>query len=250
MTDAVGARPFAGRAMLAAICLLLAGGFVWLGIWQLERRQWKHELIAAVDARAHNAPVPAPGPAEWPNVSARSHAYLRVHTAGRFLPVAPAFVTAVTELGSGYWVMSPMETAEGIILVNRGFVPTRSVTPPAPDVYALAGLLRLTEPDGGFLRRNDPAADRWYSRDVAAIATSRGLERVAPYFIDADNAIAPVTSMNDMPGNLPGEPLGGLTVIRFSDNHLVYALTWFALAAMSLFAVLLLVRGRQARDGG
>ena len=63
------------------------------------------------------------------------------------------------------------------VLVNRGFVPpelrasghaTPLANEPAP--VAVTGLLRMTEPGGGLLRANDPAADRWYSRDVAAIA--------------------------------------------------------------------------------
>jgi surfeit locus 1 family protein len=52
----------------------------------------------------------------------------------------------------------------------------------------IGGLLRISEPHGGFLRSNDPAADRWFSRDVQAIATARGLANVAPYFIDAEAA--------------------------------------------------------------
>ena len=82
----------------------------------------------------------------------------------------------------------------------------------------------MTEPGGGFLRANDPAANRWYSRDVAAIAAARGLGRTAPYFVDADAA--------PNPGGLP---VGGLTVVKFPDNHLVYALTWFALMLLALF---------------
>src|SRR5262249_18990521 len=79
----------------------------------------------------------------------------------------------------------------------------------------------MTEPKGGFLRHNDPAHDRWYSRDVTAIAAARGLSDVAPFFIDADA--------------VPGEneyPIGGLTVVRFPNNHLIYALTWCGLALM------------------
>ncbi len=79
----------------------------------------------------------------------------------------------------------------------------------------------MSEPKGGFLRSNDPAADRWYSRDVAAISAARGLTDTAPYFIDADATANP-----------GGLPVGGLTVIAFRNTHLVYALTWFALALM------------------
>ena len=67
-----------------------------------------------------------------------------------------------------------------------------------------------------------PAENRWYSRDVAAIAAKRGLRRVAPYFIDAD------ASGREW-------PRGGMTVVRFPNNHLVYALTWFGLATLVAF---------------
>ena len=51
-----------------------------------------------------------------------------------------------------------------------------------------------------------------------------GLGRTAPYFVDADAA--------PNPGSYP---VGGLTVVRFRDHHMIYALTWFALSALSLF---------------
>jgi surfeit locus 1 family protein len=95
----------------------------------------------------------------------------------------------------------------------------------------VTGLLRITEPKGGFLRANDPAAERWYSRDVAAIAAARGLADAAPYFIDADAA--------PNPGGLP---VGGLTIVAFPNSHLVYAITWYGLAVMLAGAVLYVVR--------
>ncbi len=91
---------------------------------------------------------------------------------------------------------------------------------PATSVSVM-GLLRVTEPKGGFLRSNDPAAQRWYSRDVEAIAASQTLGAVAPYFIDANAAL-----------DAPGQPHGGLTVIAFPNNHVVYAITWFGLGLM------------------
>ena len=89
----------------------------------------------------------------------------------------------------------------------------------------MTGLVRLSEPGGGFLRSNDPANDRWYSRDVAAIGSARGWTDVAPYFVDADASPAGQA--------VPGQPVGGLTVVTFRNEHLVYALTWLALAVMT-----------------
>ena len=218
------------RAAFAAAALIVAACLAALGIWQVERRAWKHELVAAVDTRIHAAPTAAPGPDKWPAIDAKDDAYRRVSATGRFHHDRETLVQAVTERGAGYWVLTPLETPGFTLLVNRGFVPksrsapaTRAAGNPAGEVR-VTGLLRVTEPGGGFLRANDPAANRWYSRDVAVIARARGLDQTAPYFVDADAAPNP-----------GGYPVGGLTVVRFRDNHLVYALTWFTLCALSLF---------------
>ena len=200
----------ARRAAFAAAALIAAACLAALGIWQIERRAWKHELVAAIDAK--------------------DDAYRRVSAIGHFRYDRETLVQAVTERGAGYWVLTPLETPGFTLLVNRGFVPkersavaARATGNPAGEMQ-VTGLLRVTEPRGAFLRTNDPAAGRWYSRDVAAIAKARGLARTAPYFVDAD--------ATPNPG---GYPVGGLTVIRFPDNHMVYALTWFTLCALCLF---------------
>lgn len=206
-------RAIVGIGWIAAIAGLLA-----LGTWQVHRRAWKLDLIARVDARIHAAPVTAPIEA------GRDDAYRRIVATGTYLPGRDSFVQAVTDRGPGWWVLTPLRMTPGgrIVLVNRGYVPARTAAAPVDGETRVTGLLRLSEPGGGFLRRNDPAADRWFSRDVAAIAARRGLSPVANYFIDAD-AVA----------GGQGTPIGGLTVIAFPNNHLVYAITWYGLAIMA-----------------
>lgn len=232
------------RRTLARV-LLLVGlalafiGFVALGIWQIERRAWKLDLIQRVDARVHAPPVSPPGPAQWAEVSAARDEYRHVRVSGRFLDQAAVRVKAVTAIGSGYWWMVPLQRDDGsVVLVNRGFVtsdwkPGSSAGTPASRPQQVDGLLRLSEPAGGFLRRNAPADARWYSRDVQAIAATQGLARVAPYFIDADAA------SQGNPNHATGVdgPVAGLTVVSFRNQHLQYALTWFALALMVVAAI-------------
>jgi surfeit locus 1 family protein len=222
------------RSSRSALVVVLLGGLATialglLGVWQVQRRAWKLELIAQVDARSHAPAVDAPGPDAWASIDAAHDAYRRVRAEGVFLNDRETLVQAATALGSGYWVMVPLQTDDGFtVLVNRGFVPPERATPLQHGMSRLTtrvqvtGLLRITEPKGGFLQANDPAADHWHSRDVAAIAERRSLTQVAPYFIDADAT----------PGD-QGQPVGGLTVIDFPNNHLVYALTWFILAGMA-----------------
>nr|WP_211113561.1 SURF1 family protein [Azospirillum endophyticum] len=237
------ARPVWALALFGLLALAGIAGLTALGIWQLERRVWKLDLIERVDARIHASPVPAPGPEAWPSVTAASDEYRRVAVTGRLMNDRETLVQAVSDLGGGFWVMTPLVTDRGFtVLVNRGFVPPEKRDPasraegqPQGEV-TVAGLLRLTEPKGGFLRSNDPAAGRWYSRDVAAIATAAGLKDAAPYFIDADGTRSP-----------GGWPVGGLTVVSFPNSHLGYALTWFALDLMLVGAVLFVIRSEMRR---
>jgi len=232
-------RSTASLVVLGAAALAVFLGLLALGVWQVERRAWKLDLIARVDQRVAAAPV-AP-PSDWARVDADQDEYRHVRVSGRFLNDREAQVTASTVKGAGYWVMTPLQADDGtVVLVNRGFVPTENRDPATRAAgqvegpVTVTGLLRITEPKGGFLRSNDPAAERWYSRDVAAIAASRGLTNVAPYFIDAD--------ATPNPGGLP---IGGLTVIAFPNSHLVYAITWFGLAALLAFGVGYAVRSER-----
>lgn len=216
------------------LCLIAAATFAALGVRQLERRIWKLDLIARVDARVHGAPVALPPPARWSAITARDDEYRRVRLSGVFLHDRTTLVDALTERGAGAWVLAPLVTRQGIVLVNRGFVPAGHVDdfdrPPGP--LSVTGLLRISEPGGRFLRPNRPETDRWYSRDVAAIAAKRKLGRVAPFFVDAG-----VTE--------PGAyPVGGMTVVRFRNAHFVYALTWLALAALAGFGAWRVYRDR------
>ena len=221
------------RHALTGFLLFLVALFLALGTWQVQRLVWKRDLIARVEARIHADPVPAPSRAAWDGVDARKDEYRRVSATGLFRHEQSVLVQAVTERGAGFWVLTPMTLAdETTVFINRGFVPADKRDPAyrvasqlAAGPVTVMGLLRMSEPGGAFLRSNDPANDRWFSRDVAAIAAAKGLTTVAPYFIDAD--------ATPNPGGLP---VGGLTVVAFRNTHLVYALTWYALAAMSAAA--------------
>ncbi|HEV7816284.1 MAG TPA: SURF1 family protein [Janthinobacterium sp.] len=244
------------RFILAACAVLVTLGFTALGTWQVFRLQWKLDLIQRVEQRVHAAPAPAPGPAGWAQVNAAADEYRHVRLSGNFLYESSTRVQAATELGSGFWLLTPLCGTDGsIVLVNRGFIPFSAAVPApaaAPQAVAcaprgadasvvnLTGLLRISEPGGGFLRHNDAAGEHWYSRDVQAIAAARSLSRlshVAPYFVDADAGQEAVQAQG-----VSVRPVGGLTVISFHNNHLVYALTWYALALMMAGACLWVAR--------
>lgn len=238
-----GSRSMTKFVLLLALCAVAFAGFVSLGVWQVHRRTWKLALIEHVNARVHAAPAPAPGPAAWRGITASKDAYRHVAVTGRYENDRETLVQANTELGPGFWVLTPFETTRGFtVLINRGFVPSDHRAPATradaqiAGATTVTGLLRVTEPGGAFLRSNAPAAGRWYSRDVAAIAKARRLGTTAPYFIDADAARLPADA-----------PVGGLTVVHFRNAHLQYALTWFGLALLTLAGAAILIRDRTRR---
>ncbi len=203
-------------------------GLVLLGNWQLRRLDWKIALIERVESRAFAAPIAAPSAASWPNITREIDEYHRVTIHGRFLHERETLVWALTERGNGYWVLIPLLTPTGeTVLINRGYVPTTATNPAQrkdgqiDGEVSITGLLRISEPGGIPLRDNDPIAERWYSRDVVAIARARELINVAPYFIDADDTANP-----------GGLPIGGMTRLSYRNAHLIYALTWYGLALL------------------
>ena len=227
----------AARIALIVASALASIGFLALAAWQIQRLGWKQDLMARVEQQLQAEPVPPPA------AVSKADEYRRVRLRGRFEP-REVLVQANTELGGGYWVLAPLRLDDGsAVLINRGFVPPEQRAPEAHAAPAgpveLTGLLRLTETRGGPLRSNVPAEGRWYSRDVAGIATQLGVtERIAPYFIDeaAD------------PAQPKRWPRPGLTVVRFANNHAVYAATWLALAAMAAAAAGYLVREERRRS--
>ncbi|KQY08928.1 hypothetical protein ASE23_29095 [Rhizobium sp. Root73] len=222
--------------------LMLTAAFIALGTWQVQRLFWKLDLIARVETRIHAVPAPAPMAADWGTINAEKDEYRRVTATGLFEHDKSVLIQAVTERGAGFWLLTPLHLSDGsTILVNRGFLPagqsdstSRVASEIAAGPVAVTGLLRISEPGGAFLRSNAPGDDRWYSRDIAAIALAKGLgPSVAPYFIDAD--------ATPNPGGLP---VGGLTMVNFRNSHLVYAITWYALAIMTVAATIALRRRR------
>jgi surfeit locus 1 family protein len=267
---------------MAVAAVVLFCIFAMLGTWQVQRRAWKLDLIARVDQRVHAPPVAPPAPAEWAQVTAANSEYRHVRATGTFLNDSETLVRALTELGSGDWVLTPLRLEDGtVVMVNRGFVPPERRDRAAHGAAAattdatVTGLLRITEPKGAFLRRNDPAKGLWYSRDVAAIATARGLSGVAPYFIDEEASgddrqrVAEASVGADGDGQRGvrasvgdggdrvvaagvseaqiSAPIGGLTVIAFRNTHLMYAITWYGLALMVVLGAWIVIREERRR---
>jgi surfeit locus 1 family protein len=228
------------KGSIAVVGLFCFVSLILLGNWQLDRRIWKLDLIQRVETRVHASPEAAPDITQWQTISKDADEYRRISVIGKFLSDKETLVVAATELGSGYWVLTPFQRLdESIVLVNRGFI-NQGVQPTLPlaGLQQVVGLLRMTEPEGSVLRTNEPVLDRWYSRDVSAIATHQKLI-AAPYFIDAEKRDLEQPPLSAKIGQVP---VGGLTRINFYNSHIVYAATWYGLAIMIIGAGVIIVR--------
>ena len=222
-----------------------------LGVWQVQRLAWKTDLVRTIDDRVHAPVMPLPDEADWPGLRPADYAYRHVEITGTFdhgreVHVFRPLGDAKGPFhGIGDLVLTPLHLPTGaIVIVNRGFVPMDRLLPETRlagqvgGVVTITGLMREPESRNLFTPADDPARAQWFTRDPGAIATANGLERVAPFTIDADSSAVP-----------GGLPQGGETVLDIPNNHLSYALTWFGLA-LGLGGVFVVFAARRLRDAG
>src|SRR5476651_2379479 len=139
-----------------------------LGLWQLDRRVWKENLIATVTARLARAPEDLPSRESWPRLVPEGNEYTRVKFPAEFLAGQEALVyTAGSAFrpdvqGPGYWVFAPAQLAGGsIVLVNRGFVPADRKDPASRaqanvrGTIDIVGVMRWPEQRGLFTPADD-----------------------------------------------------------------------------------------------
>ncbi len=242
--------PPASLIWLTLFTLFGVGVLLSLGVWQLQRLAWKNDILARIETRIHARAGPLPGFAAWPDLASGDHEYERYVVTGVYLADRLTYIwrssgKAAGELAQpGYWQMAALQLADGSqVLINRGFIvrdrqPAAQLrTAPLPaGVVTLTGLLRLPETRSYFTPPDTPANGDWFTRDPVAIAAALKLDHAAPFSIDEDAHEA-----------ARGEPAGGATVLDIPNNHLSYALTWFALAA-TLAGVFLVFVWKHRRD--
>jgi surfeit locus 1 family protein len=222
-----------------------------LGIWQLDRKTWKENLIATVTTRIARVPENLPPRASWPRLLPEGNEYTRVTFPAEFLDGQEALVyTAGSPFrpdvkGPGYWVFAPAQLAGGsIVLVNRGFVPLDAKDPVtraqgAPHgTIDIVGVMRWPETRGLFTPADDVQGNVWYLRDPMAIAAAKKWASAAPFYIDQESPVP-----------AGGGPLPGKLDVHLTDNHLQYAITWFGLALALAGVYVVWLAGRLRRRG-
>ncbi len=221
--------------LIAPLIFGLGGAavLIGLGVWQLQRLEWKTGELAAIDARLTDAAVAlpvAPDPV--------ADRFLPVNVSGRLTGPELGVLTSIKEVGAGFRIIAALQTTEGrMIMVDLGFVPEAERATPRPkeDLTVTGNLLWPDETDG-FTPPPDTGRNIWFARDVAAMATALGTEPV----------LVVVRTVDPAPGLITPLPV---TTVGIANDHLQYAITWFSLCFVWLgMTGLLLWRIRQRTD--
>ena len=231
--------------------LVMTAAFIGLGVWQLQRRVEKHALIAALTERLAATPLPLPPPAQWAALKPANDEFRRIHFKAAYgEPDAMVYSSgsAIRDdvAGPGTWAFIPARLQGGeTVVVNAGFVQNtmqdraqqdRAVGPLVTgDAADLTGYIRFPESAGLLTPAANIEKRMWFARDHLAMARALGWDkggtRVAPFYIDLEQPMPP-----------SGIPKPGPLDVHLKDDHLQYAITWFALAGAVVIAFLVWLR--------
>jgi surfeit locus 1 family protein len=200
-------------------CLLCFLGLVALGTWQLQRMEWKKELIATIDSRINGTPIQL---SDYKNLDTNEYALMEVE--GKFLYDKEISIMNKTFNGKGgIHSMTPLQTTAGdIILVNRGWTPLEKDPLKPEGTQKIIGVIRATQHLNYIGRHimidNNPAKKEWFTINLPQMyAAVNAPEK--EYYLDMVNEDGNKT----FPYALPKK-------IEIYNEHLQYVLTWYGIA--------------------
>jgi cytochrome oxidase assembly protein ShyY1 len=229
--------------------LVMVALFVGLGVWQLQRRVWKHRLIAVLTERLAAEPVPLPPASQWDALTQGRDEFRRISFSATYqaLPDVMVFSSGSAVRpdvsGPGTWAFIPARLASGeTVVVNTGFVQNtmqergqedRAIKPLVTGAPAtLTGYIRFPEKAGVLTPQENPSKRLWFTRDHLAMARALGWGAVAPFYIDLEQPVP-----------ASGIPKPGPLEVHLRDEHMQYAITWFSLAIAVIIAFVVWLRG-------
>jgi len=208
-------------------------------------------MIAALDARLGAAPVPLPPPSMWAALTPERDEFRRVSFTATFESRLDAMVYSSGSAirpdisGPGTWAFIPARLPSGETLaINAGFVPNTMQDRDVQDraiarlitgkPVAMTGYVRFPETAGVFTPDVEHAKRLWFARDHLAMAQAFGWDKLAPFYIDLETPVPE-----------SGIPKPGPLEVHLRDDHMQYAITWFALAGVVMIAFGIWARRRR-----
>jgi surfeit locus 1 family protein len=231
-------RPLAKPTLVTVLGLTV---LVSLGVWQLQRLEWKQGLIDTIESRIHAAPEPLDSVLASGDLAAAE--WRPVSVTGRFLHDKEIYLYATEfDLGPGVHVVTPLEREDGrTVLIDRGWVSNQMMDPAArregqvDGPVTVSGIVRLAAPPNPYVQESDAAKRLWFTRNPIGMAGMADVNIDQPVVVAADERSV-----------VPGGPRFPGWRFNLPNRHLEYALTWFGLA-LTLAAVYLVYHHSQGR---
>ncbi|WP_432448989.1 SURF1 family protein [Aliiroseovarius marinus] len=201
------------NAITIFLSLAVLALFIGLGTWQVQRLQWKEGVLAQIDARIAADPVALP---QAPDKARDT--YLPVMVAGQFGGGTLRVLVSTKQAGAGYRLISPLQTDQGAILIDRGFIRVADELPPVPTgPVTIEGNLHWPDDRRSSTPDNDVAGNTWFARDLDQMADTLNTK---PLLVITRQMTPPEARVLPLPVTSEGVP----------NRHLEYAGTWFLLA--------------------
>lgn len=235
------------RWIIAHLLVLALGvACISLGFWQLDRlaqRRLDNEVHGArytADPTSLHVALTATGD------DIDSLAYRRVSATGEYRPDEEFLVRSQVRQGqAGFDVITPLETADGVILIDRGWVPLEfdsvpvAAAPPPIGTTTVVGMVRLSATRGA-LGANDDTGQR------PTVVSRVDVGLLGRY---VDGHTVPFYLVLVGPGQATELPVPA-DAPDFTDEgpHLNYAIQWFSFAAIGAIGYGLLIRRALRKD--
>ena len=218
---------FMNLVTIFALCILMA-----LGTWQIDRLGQKNDLLKKIQRVSEEITDLKDIKIDDSNLDDWLYRKIKIH--GDFISQENIFVfTHLSDPrgkfgGAGYWVLNPFKSDEGnIIIINRGFIPQSifdqfSSSTNKYKENIVTGYVRKFEKENIFTPDKNMEDRILYLFEKNDIKKMFRIKKIEPYFIDQ------VDDYNSLPQS-------NETQLKFPNNHLSYAITWYGLATALLF---------------
>lgn len=222
------------RSTLFLLIVGLGGAavLVALGIWQLQRLDWKQGILSQIESRIAAEPVAVPT-----NPLSDEDRYLPVYASGQLLPGALHVLISQKQMGAAYRLIAPFALDDGRkVMVDLGFIPVEKKDDVQPQgQLTLTGNLSWPSETDSFTPVPDTQRNIWFARDVGQMAQALNTE---PVLIVARQVTPALSEVTPLPVDTAGIP----------NDHLNYAITWFSLAFVWLGMCLIFLRRQRGAN--
>ncbi len=194
--------------------------FCALGTWQLYRLQWKLEIINEITIGLKSRPV------EYSNLIKKN--YYRVNAKGKFNFDQQIYLYSLNDSGKpGYDVITPFKTDKNEnVLINRGWISKELKGSPTINSQKgaeqkIVGFLRKIYKPNMFKPANDIVDNVWFSINLEDIREFTGKQFNEFVIFLEDGQVK--------------TPLPKKISVDVPNNHLKYAITWYAISISIIF---------------